>query len=149
MNSIYRRSLLLSSARIRQQSFLQYRMSSSSASATSFVSKNEPDFNKSDTPYEDRIRWLITEHLKPTRLTIFNDSHKHAHHAPMRDSVSKETHFRLEIVSHAFEGKRLPMRHRQIYQLLSKELNAEGGVHALQLRTLTPKEEEDRAKKSD
>lgn len=29
----------------------------------------------------------------PSTLIIRNDSHLHAHHAPMRDSTSKETHF--------------------------------------------------------
>ncbi|KAK9386360.1 bola-like protein-domain-containing protein [Lipomyces mesembrius] len=103
-----------------------------------------PDFGDSETPYGDKIRWVLTQNLKPTYLKIHNDSHKHAHHAPMRDSVSRETHFRLEIVSEAFEGKRLPMRHRLIYQMFSKEMNAEGGIHAMQLLTLTPKEWEER-----
>ncbi|KAK9342591.1 bola protein [Lipomyces starkeyi] len=103
-----------------------------------------PNFGDSETPYEDKIRWVLTQNLKPTYLKIHNDSHKHAHHAPMRDSVSPETHFRLEIVSEAFEGKRLPMRHRLVYQMFSKEMNAEGGIHAMQLLTLTPKEWEER-----
>ncbi|KAK9324676.1 bola-like protein [Lipomyces orientalis] len=107
-----------------------------------------PDTGHSQTPYEDKIRSALTQSLKPTYLKIYNDSHKHAHHAAMRDSVSKETHFRLEIVSEAFEGKRLPMRHRLIYQMFSKEMNAEGGIHAMQLLTLTPKEWNDRQAKS-
>lgn len=36
----------------------------------------------------------ITEALAPTSLEIHNDSHKHAHHQAMKDSTSKETHFR-------------------------------------------------------
>lgn len=36
----------------------------------------------------------VTEALKPSSLEIFNDSHKHAHHQAMKDSTSKETHFR-------------------------------------------------------
>ncbi|KAK9350168.1 bola protein [Lipomyces doorenjongii] len=109
--------------------------------------EKDPDFGDSETPYEDKIRWVLTQNLKPTYLKIHNDSHKHAHHAPMRDIVSRETHFRLEIVSEAFEGKRLPMRHRLIYQMFSKEMNAEGGIHAMQLLTLTPKEWEERQDK--
>ncbi|KAK9364750.1 bola-like protein-domain-containing protein [Lipomyces kononenkoae] len=103
-----------------------------------------PDLGSSETPYEDKIRWVLTQNLKPTHLKIYNDSHKHAHHAPMRDSVSKETHFRLEIVSEAFEGQRLPMRHRSVYRLFTEEMNAEGGIHAMQLLTLTPREWEER-----
>lgn len=39
-----------------------------------------------------------------------------------------------------------PARHRMVYALLRDEMAAEGGIHALQLRTLTP-EEEDRQRK--
>ncbi|KAI1091537.1 bola-like protein [Rostrohypoxylon terebratum] len=95
----------------------------------------------SNTPMEDAIRAKITEALKPTTLEIFNDSHKHAHHQPMVGSTSKETHFRLVITSDAFRSKMQPARHRIVYQLLESELAREGGIHALQLRTMTPEEE--------
>ena len=64
----------------------------------------------------------------------------------MQGSVSKETHFRLVIVSDAFKAKPQPARHRMIYALLKEELAAEGGIHALQLRTQTIQE---RAKQED
>ncbi|KAI0008681.1 bola protein [Xylariaceae sp. FL0662B] len=96
----------------------------------------------SNTPMEDTIRTKVTEALKPSRLEIFNDSHKHAHHRPMVGNTSKETHFRLVITSDAFRSKMQPARHRIIYQLLKDELAQEGGVHALQLRTMTPEEEQ-------
>ena len=83
--------------------------------------------------------------LKPSRLEIFNDSHKHAHHQPMIGVTSKETHFRLVITSEAFKSKMQPARHRMIYQLLKDEMAQDGGIHALQLRTMTPEEEERRA----
>ncbi|KAI2463221.1 bola protein [Annulohypoxylon bovei var. microspora] len=95
----------------------------------------------SNTPMEDAIRAKITEALKPSALEIFNDSHKHAHHKSMVGSTSKETHFRLVITSDAFKSKMQPARHRIIYQLLQEELAQEGGIHALQLRTMTPEEE--------
>ncbi|KAK9461645.1 bola-like protein [Lipomyces oligophaga] len=117
--------------------FLGIRMSTISTTV-------EPDFSQSDTPYESRIRWVLTQTLSPTRLEIYNDSHKHSHHKPMIGSTNKETHFRIEVVSDAFEGKRLPIRHREIYKLFSKEMAEEGGVHAMQLLTLTPKEWADR-----
>ncbi|KAI0837158.1 bola-like protein [Hypoxylon sp. FL0890] len=96
----------------------------------------------SNTPMEDVIRAKITEALKPSRLEIFNDSSKHAHHKPMVGSTSKETHFRLVITSEAFKSKMQPARHRIIYQLLKDEMAQEGGIHALQLRTMTPEEEQ-------
>ncbi|KAK9694723.1 BolA domain UV induced protein Uvi31 [Basidiobolus ranarum] len=80
----------------------------------------------------------LTEGLKPEKLEIVNESHLHAHHAPMKGVTSKETHFRVYVVSDQFEGKNLMQRHRMIYSLLNDEL-AEG-LHALALKTKTPKE---------
>ncbi|KAI1818303.1 bola protein [Poronia punctata] len=96
----------------------------------------------SETPLEDAIRSKVTEALNPSRLEIYNDSHKHAHHKPMQGSTSRETHFRLVITSEAFRSKMQPARHRLVYGLLRDEMAAEGGLHALQLRTMTPEEEE-------
>jgi len=60
----------------------------------------------------------------------------------MAGSVSKETHFRLVITSEAFRSKTQPARHRMVYALLKEELVTAGGIHALQLKTRTPEEEE-------
>lgn len=60
----------------------------------------------------------------------------------MQASTSKETHFRLVITSEAFKSKMQPARHRMIYGLLKDELAMDGGIHALQLKTRTPEEEE-------
>lgn len=49
---------------------------------------------------------------------------------------------RLEIISDAFKGKPQIARHRMVNQLMKDELAAEGGIHALQLTTRTPEEEE-------
>lgn len=65
-----------------------------------------------------------------------------AHHKPMQGSTSRETHFRVVITSEAFRSKMQPARHRLVYNLLKDEMAAEGGLHALQLRTMTPEEEE-------
>lgn len=94
------------------------------------------------TPIEDTLRAKITEALKPTSLEVFNDSHLHAHHKAMQGVTSRETHFRVNIVSEAFRGKMQPARHRMIYSLMKDEMAREGGIHALQLRTRTPEEEQ-------
>ena len=60
----------------------------------------------------------------------------------MQGSVSTETHFRVLITSEAFKSKMQPARHRIVYALLKEELERAGGIHALQLRTRTPEEEE-------
>jgi BolA-like protein 1 len=80
--------------------------------------------------------------LKPSVLEIRNDSHLHSHHKAMVGVTSKETHFALNVVSEEFRSKMQPARHRMVYSLLKEELDREGGIHALQLRTKTPEEEE-------
>ncbi|KAI5864872.1 bola protein [Durotheca rogersii] len=120
--------------------------------ATMASSSSPPPTTTSNTPMEDAIRAKITQALQPSRLEIYNDSAKHAHHAPMVAAYGrpgaaaadgpKETHFRLVITSAAFVAKPQPARHRLVYRLLAAELAAEGGVHALQLSTTTPDEEE-------
>lgn len=85
--------------------------------------------------------------MNPTALHIFNDSHKHAHHQPMQGVTSRETHFRVVVTSDAFRGKMHVARHRMVNALVKDELAQEGGIHALQLTTRTPEEEESRRQK--
>lgn len=82
------------------------------------------------------IRRKITEALAPVHLEIVDESQKHRGHAGSRPGG--ETHFRLEIVSSAFEGKSRLARQRMVHRILADELA--GGVHALSLRALTPEE---------
>ncbi|PHH82546.1 hypothetical protein CDD82_5649 [Ophiocordyceps australis] len=102
----------------------------------------------SNTPLEDAIRAKIRAAFDPQTLEIYNDSHLHVHHKAMQGNTSRETHFRLVIISDAFKSKLQPARHRMVYALLRDEMAQENGIHALQLRTLTP-EEEARQKKKD
>ena len=60
----------------------------------------------------------------------------------MVGSTSRETHFALNVVSEEFKSKMQPARHRMVYALLKEELDKEGGIHALQLRTKTSEEED-------
>jgi BolA protein len=60
----------------------------------------------------------------------------------MQGTTSQETHFRVVITSDAFTSKVQPARHRMVYALLKDEMAKEGGIHALQLKTRTPAEEE-------
>ncbi|ORX91847.1 bola-like protein [Basidiobolus meristosporus CBS 931.73] len=89
-------------------------------------------------PVYQSIQKKLTENLKPDSLEIINESHLHAHHEPMQGVTSRETHFRVKIVSSQFEGKNLMQRHRMIYGLLNDEFAQ--GLHALALKTKTPKE---------
>ena len=49
-------------------------------------------------------------------------------------------HLRMKVVSSSFEGKNRVARHRMIYAALSEEMK--GPIHALQLETYTPDEQE-------
>jgi len=48
----------------------------------------------------------------------------------------------VSVVSDAFKSKMQPARHRMVYGVLKDEMAAEGGIHALQLKTRTPEEDE-------
>ena len=85
----------------------------------------------------ETIRHKLTERFAPTRLTVVDESHRHAGHAGARPGG--ETHFAVTISSAAFAGLGRVARQRLVYETLSREL-AEG-VHALSLTTLTPDED--------
>ena len=86
----------------------------------------------------ETIERKLTEALAPLRLRIVDDSEKHRGHAGYREGG--ETHFRVEVVSEAFAGQSRVARQRQVYDILSEELADR--VHALQLKTLTPEEDQ-------
>lgn len=74
--------------------------------------------------------------LEPTRLDIINESELHAGH---RGSPGTgQSHFRILIVSPAFEGQSHLQRHRVINEILCEELG--GLIHALALKTYAPGE---------
>jgi BolA protein len=76
----------------------------------------------------------------PTRISVEDESSRHHGHAGWREGG--ETHFRVEIVSAAFEGQGRVARQRLVYGALKDELDA--GLHALALTTLTPSEDRER-----
>jgi BolA protein len=84
----------------------------------------------------ERIRQKLETGLAPSRLSIVDDSHRHAGHAGAREGG--ETHFWIEIVADSFAGKSRIERQRTVYGLLAEELKER--VHALQLTTLAPGE---------
>jgi BolA-like protein 1 len=90
---------------------------------------------------EDTIREKLAKAFVPASLIVENESSKHAGHTGARDHlghVTGETHFRVVVVSAAFEGKSPVERHRQINAVLKDELA--GPVHALAIKALTPAE---------
>ena len=81
---------------------------------------------------QQEIEQRLQQHFSPGHLEVANESHMHSVPA------NSETHFRVVIVSDAFDGKRKVARHQQVYAELSAQL--EGPVHALALHTYTPQE---------
>jgi BolA family transcriptional regulator, general stress-responsive regulator len=77
----------------------------------------------------------------PARLSIEDESSRHRGHAGHREGG--ESHFKVEIVSTAFEGQSRVARQRLVYQALKDEFAA--GLHALALTTLTPAEDKAKA----
>ncbi|TXC04091.1 hypothetical protein FocTR4_00000413, partial [Fusarium oxysporum f. sp. cubense] len=115
----------------------------------SSVQRQLSTMSNSNTPVEDLIRAKITAAFNPQTLEIYNDSHLHSHHKAMEHTTSSETHFRVVITSDAFNSKMQPARHRMVYALLRDEMAQENGIHALQLRTMTPEEEARQRKKKE
>ena len=83
------------------------------------------------------IEKKLTAALAPARLSIVDESHRHAGHAGARPEG--ETHFRVEVVSAGFGGLGRVQRQRLVYEILAEELK--GPVHALALQTRTPEED--------
>lgn len=77
----------------------------------------------------------------PAALELVDDSHRHLGHAGSRPGG--ETHFKLRIVSRAFEGLGRVERQRAVMRVLKDELA--GQVHALNIEAVTPEEAERRA----
>lgn len=84
----------------------------------------------------DRIAEKLNQAFAPARLDVQDESHQHAGHAGSRPGG--ETHFRVHIVSEAFQGKSRIERHRMVNAVLTQELA--GGVHALAIHASAPGE---------
>ena len=84
----------------------------------------------------DNIINKLREAFSPESLDVADESHLHEGHAGHRPGG--ETHFRVYIVSPAFEGKSRIERHRMINTALAVELA--GSVHALAIKAQAPGE---------
>ncbi len=84
----------------------------------------------------DTITEKLTEAFAPQSLRVVDEFHQHEGHAG--HAPGGETHFRVYIVSNAFQGKSRLERHRMVNGALAGELNA--GVHALAIHAAAPEE---------
>ena len=85
---------------------------------------------------KDDIINKLREAFLPESLDVADELHLHEGHAGHRPGG--ETHFRVYIVSPAFEGKSRIERHRMVNTTLDAELK--GSVHALAIKAETPAE---------
>ena len=81
---------------------------------------------------QQTITRKLEEAFAPDHLEVVNESHMH--NVP----EGSETHFKVVVVSDAFDGKMLLARHRLVNKALADELD--GGIHALALHTMTMQE---------
>lgn len=89
---------------------------------------------------QQTIEQKVQAALTPSHLDVINESHMHS--VP----PGSESHFKLVIVSKAFEKLSLVQRHQKVNGILAEELKH--GVHALSMETLTGLEWEDRGGKT-
>jgi stress-induced morphogen len=79
---------------------------------------------------QETIQEKLSLALHPVHLDVENESRMH--NVP----PGSETHFKVVVVSEAFEGLGLVERHRRVHEALAAELRK--GLHALTIRALTP-----------
>lgn len=84
---------------------------------------------------QETIEHKLRQELTPLHLEVLNESHMH--NVP----PGSETHFKVYVVSEAFEGQKRVGRQRTLNRVLAEELA--NGVHALSMHTLTPQEWEE------
>ena len=100
---------------------------------TAMPTKNE------HAPEQSARPWIpqVSAHLLGS-CSAGHAGHLHLVAAKGRARDGVESHFKVTVVSPAFEGVRPVQRHRMVYEALAVEMA--GPLHALQLETLTPAE---------
>jgi BolA protein len=88
----------------------------------------------------ERIRARLEEVFAPEDLSVEDQGHLHAGHPGAR---SGRGHFRVRIVSQAFDGLNSVERHRLVYEALGEIMRDD--IHALGIEAHTPGEANRRA----
>ncbi|HID00759.1 MAG TPA: BolA/IbaG family iron-sulfur metabolism protein [Piscirickettsiaceae bacterium] len=79
---------------------------------------------------QQQIEKRLHEAFTPEHLEVINESHQHS-------GPATESHFKVVLVSSAFNDMKLIQRHRAVNEALQDLL---GQFHALALHTYTPEE---------
>jgi BolA protein len=85
---------------------------------------------------EQAITELLTGELIPDFIEVDNESHLHT------SGKGGNSHFKVTVVSDAFDGLSLVARHRKVQQVVAPVTG--GVVHALGIHTYTTSEWQDR-----
>ena len=85
------------------------------------------------SPQANRIRTVLEHAFASARVTVLDDSARHAGHAGARDGAG---HFVVRIESQDFTGRSRLERHRLVYQALADLLPRE--IHALNIEAVSP-----------
>lgn len=85
---------------------------------------------------KSRIEAALLAELSPAYLNVTDDSERHRGHGGWREGG--ETHYAVEVVSAAFEGKSRVARQRLVMDALRAEFD--DGLHALSIVTRAPGE---------
>jgi len=81
----------------------------------------------------DRIRTMLEQAFASARVTVLDDSARHAGHEGARGGAG---HFAVKIESQDFAGRSRLERHRLVYQALADLLPRE--IHALNIQAVSP-----------
>jgi BolA-like protein 1 len=111
---------------------------STTSSAAADASEDGHAASNGIGPLEQTIRDKLAAAFHPVvHLDVLNESH--LHNVPRHS----ETHFKVIVVSAAFDGISILQRHRKINEALADELQRKGGIHALSIvaKTLAQWEE--------
>ena len=81
------------------------------------------------------IRSRLVQALAPEELEVIDESHLHAGHAGARDGRG---HFRVRVMSAAFDALPLIRRHQLVYAALGELMQTD--IHALAIEALVPGE---------
>ena len=86
---------------------------------------------------QESVEAMLRGSLAPHHLEVVNESHMHS------VAPGSETHFKVVIVSPAFEGVAAVKRHQLVYGALGDMMGkkpSQGGIHALAITSRTPAE---------
>jgi monothiol glutaredoxin len=105
--------------------------------ATSNTSHHEPPPvpvapPQSAGPVQTEMESKLREAFDPSQLDVVNESYLHSVPA------DAESHFKVTVISDAFDGREAVERHRAVQQALGEKLGK--AVHALSIEAWTPQE---------